>query len=116
MRIIAYCDDCFEFLKGMPNFYWNFYQRIVEEMIIYNQAYPLISTLDPDVSYTSDFLKCFEENGLLLSCERGHEEVWIIPIGINYIESKRKDLDLYQVCLDIDTHHTYEFDENLIED
>jgi len=116
MRVIAYCDECMKCFDDMPLFYWSYYENIVCEMIVHGKYYTLVSTLDPDISYTFEFLLRLEEQGLLLSCEQGKELIKVMACGINYIPTEKEDVDLYQVCLNIEKHHVYELDENLIED
>jgi NOL1/NOP2/fmu family ribosome biogenesis protein len=72
-------------------------------------------------NYSETMLSELEKKGYIVSTETDQNKIRIKPLGINEIvlSSKMTEMkhEMIMVCLDMDAHqHSYELDENVLEE
>lgn len=111
MKIIAYCDECTDCFLHWPTFYTKLFEDIVEEFVMYQRFYPLLS--DAEAIYTHDFITRLEAAGFLLTREATKELLWARPTCLHYLDTAPDSTEIYQVCLDITKHRKYSYEESV---
>jgi len=119
MKIIEYCGQCMGNLAKLRHSYYLFYSAFIDDYMKgkLTDFKPLCNLK----GYTESMLRELENEGYIVTTELDEERIRIKPLGVNEVMLSSKMTDqkhaMVMICLDMDAHqHSYELDENVLEE